>query len=75
MSRAMRIFGITRAGMAAVALAVLALWSCIGLEAEARGRAARDARVSEMMLQRLRQQAAPASAPLPSYRLGGVKSS
>jgi hypothetical protein len=66
-----RIFGITKLGFAAIAIAVFALWSCIALEAIALGQGRADAREVE----RLRKQPIPASVPALPFRPAAVKSS
>ncbi|MGD1072192.1 MAG: hypothetical protein ABSB15_18850 [Bryobacteraceae bacterium] len=60
----MRVFGITKAGLIAIALAVASLWGCIGMEVVTRRRADREARVSLRTLWRLRQDSVPVSAPI-----------
>lgn len=61
---AVRLFGITRVGLAAMTLAVAALWSCIAMENHARHQAETDARVSFDRLRHLRQDPTPAATPL-----------
>jgi len=63
-----RLFGITRAGLATIAACVIALWSCIALEAMANVRAATDANASRQAIERLRRQSVPASVPEPPFR-------
>jgi hypothetical protein len=71
----LRLFGITKTGLLAMAISVLALWSCIAIETAALRRAALDARVSFRTLERLRQQSVPASEPAPPFHRQSVKSS
>jgi hypothetical protein len=61
----MRIFGITKTGLRAIALAVLCLWTCLGLEAIARSRANRDAKIALLQIESLRHKAVPVSLPAP----------
>jgi hypothetical protein len=70
----LRLFGITKAGLLAIAVSVFALWSCIALEAAALRRAAVDARAFKS-LERLLQPSVPASQPAPPFRSQSVKSS
>jgi hypothetical protein len=65
----LRVFAITKTGLIAIALAVASLWTCIGMEAVTRRRADREARVSLQILWRLRQNSAPAAAPVHPARL------
>jgi ABC-type uncharacterized transport system permease subunit len=67
----MQIFGITRAGFTAIAIAVFALWACIGMEAIALARGRMDARAVERMYKR----PVPASVPTSPFRSAIVKSS
>jgi hypothetical protein len=71
----LRLFGITKAGLVAMAIAVFALWTCVALETAALRRAALDARVSFKTLERLREQSVPASEPTPPFHSQSVKSS
>jgi hypothetical protein len=69
----LRIFAITRSGLVALALAVAALWTCVGAEAAARRQADLDTIASIRTLARLRRLteapavAVPARAPLPVF--------
>jgi len=65
----LRLFGITRAGLLAMTISVIALWSCIAFERAALHRAARDARAA------VGKQSVPASEPVPRFRSPSVKSS
>ena len=60
----MKVFGITKAGLIAIALAVASLWTCIGMEAVTRKRADLEARVSLQTLWKLRQNSMPVSTPI-----------
>jgi hypothetical protein len=71
----MRLFGITRTGLRAMAISVLALWSVIALETAALHRGDRDARTSLRVLERLRQQSVPASEPAPWFGAPSLRSS
>ncbi len=71
----MQIFGISKAGLLAMTISVVALWGCIALESATLQRAAIDARVSFRTLERLRQQSLPASEPLPPFHFQAPKSS
>ncbi len=71
----LRLFGITKAGLAAMAISVLALWCCIALESTTRHRAAMDARASFQTLERLRQQSVPAAEPRTPFHSQSVRSS
>jgi hypothetical protein len=59
----LRIFGITRAGLIAITLAVAGLWSCIGMEAITRRHADQDERITLQTLWKLRQNSVPVSVP------------
>jgi hypothetical protein len=63
-----RLFGITRLGLGAMMIAVIALWTCIALEASTRRRANADAQISMERLRRLRQDSVPAANPMPWFR-------
>jgi len=72
----LRIFGITKPGLAVMAVAVAALWTCVGLEAATRSETSREAEASIRTLARLRRLTAeghirstPARAPLPAFRV------
>lgn len=71
----LRIFAITRPGLVALALAVAALWICVGAETAARRQANQDTVASIRTLARLRGHAegpvrsAPARAPMPLMRV------
>ena len=71
----LKLFGITKAGLLAITISVLALWSCIALQTAALRRAARDARVTIRTMERLRQQSVPASEPTRPFLSPSVKSS
>jgi len=71
----LKLFGITKAGLLAITISVLALWSCLALQTGALRRAARDARVAIRTLERLREESVPASEPTPPFRSSSVKSS
>jgi hypothetical protein len=49
-------------------LAVVALWICIALESSTRHRANAEVQVSLQQLRRLRQDSAPAAAPVPWFQ-------
>ena len=51
----LRIFAITRQGLAALALAVAALWTCLGAEAATERQTNREVAASMRMLSHLRQ--------------------
>jgi hypothetical protein len=70
-NRPVRIFGITKAGFTAIAIAVFALWSCIAMEAIALGQGRADARAVDQ----LRKRPIPASVPASPFRPATVKSS
>lgn len=63
-----RLFAITRPGLLATSLAVLALWACVAGKRAMEVRAARDLRISREVLYRLREQTAPAAEPLNPFR-------
>ena len=74
----LRIFAITKPGLVALALAVSALWTCVGLETAARQRSIRDATASVQTLARLRHLTegtnlrnlpTPARAPIRSFHV------
>jgi hypothetical protein len=70
----LRIFAITRPGLLALALAVTALWTCVGAEAATRRQASLDAAASIRTLARLRRftetpVSSPAREPMPRYRV------
>jgi hypothetical protein len=69
------IFAITPAGMTAMAIAVFALWSSIAMERAALRRAAIDEHSSLETIQRLREEAVPASHPESPYQRSFSKSS
>jgi hypothetical protein len=71
----LRLFGITKTGLLAMTISVLALWICIALEAAALRRAAVDARASFRTMERLRQESLPASEPTTPFRSRSAKSS
>jgi hypothetical protein len=60
----LRLFGITKTGLLAITLAVVALWTCIAMEASTRLHAEREVRASLYKLRKLRQDAQPAAAPI-----------
>jgi hypothetical protein len=62
------LFGITKAGLGTMTLAVVALWICIALESSTRHHANAEVQVSLQQLRRLRQDSAPAAAPAPWFR-------
>jgi hypothetical protein len=70
-----RIFAVTKDGLAALAVAVAALWTCVGLERTTRLQATRDAVTSMQILANLRHRVdgtnmpVPARAPAPVFRL------
>lgn len=59
----MRLFGITKTGLLAIALSVVALWTCVGMQQAAMRRGRLDARFALRELQRLRN-AVPAALPV-----------
>jgi hypothetical protein len=59
----MRVFGITRSGLAALAISVAALWGCIALESVERHRGERDALFVASETRRLRQPTMPVTEP------------
>jgi hypothetical protein len=69
----LRIFAITRQGLVALALAVTALWTCVGMEVKTRRQADRDMTASIRTLARLRHLtvqpdiSTPARSPMASY--------
>ena len=69
-----RIFAITRQGLVALALAVGALWTCVGMEAATRRQSVRDTAASLQTMARLRHLtgsqsvATPARSPMPAFR-------
>jgi hypothetical protein len=63
----LQIFGITRTGLCAISLAVVALWGCIALEQNELHHGRLDARASLRELNRLRERAVPASAPVSPF--------
>jgi hypothetical protein len=63
----LRVFGITKAGLIAITLAVATLWACIGVEAATRRRADLEARASLQKLWKLRQNSVPVSAPVQPF--------
>lgn len=67
----MQIFGITKGGFVAIAIAVFALWGCVAMEAIALRRGQADARAVE----RLRKRPMPASVPQAPFSPPTVKSS
>lgn len=71
----LKLFGITKAGLLAMTISVLALWSCIALRTATLRRAARDAHAAVRTMERLRQESVPASEPTPPFRSPSVKSS
>jgi len=64
----MRLFGITKPGLMAMTISVMALWTCIALEKSAIHRGDMDARSRARALEELRQRPVPASAPIPFHR-------
>jgi hypothetical protein len=71
---ALALFRITKSGLFAITLSVLALWGSIALEATLRNRGAADARTVVRTLQQLRERGVPASEPVPRFRPQAVKS-
>jgi hypothetical protein len=71
----LKLFGITKAGLLAMTISVLALWSCLALQTTTLRRAARDARAAVRIMERLREESVPASEPTPPFRSPSVKSS
>jgi ABC-type uncharacterized transport system permease subunit len=67
----MQIFGITKAGFTAIAIAVFALWGCIALQAVALAHGRMDQRAVEQFQRR----PIPASVPASPFRPATVKSS
>lgn len=67
----MRIFGITKTGFTAIAIAVFALWGCIAMEAIALAHGREDARAVE----RMQRRPVPASVPVSPFDPAAVKSS
>ena len=67
----MRVFAITRPGLAAVALSVAALWGSIGAEAVIRHRAEAELRIS-LRNQMGRRTVTPTSHPARPFRPGRV---
>ena len=69
-----RIFAITRQGLVALALAVGALWTCVGMEAATRRQSIRDTTASLQTMARLRHLtgnqsvSTPTRTPLPVFR-------
>ncbi len=63
-----QLFGITRPGLLAMTISVLALWSCIAMENAALRQGARDARACARALEELRERSVPASAPVWFHR-------
>ena len=64
----LRLFGITKPGLLAMTISVLALWSCIAMEKAALHRGAMDARACARALEGLRERSVPASAPIRFHR-------
>jgi hypothetical protein len=62
-SGCVRIFGITRAGLASLAIGVLVLWGCFASEMMATRRAQAELRASLRQIERLRQSVQPVSRP------------
>jgi hypothetical protein len=71
----LRLFGITKAGLLAMTISVIALWGCIAVEKATLHRAARDARAAVETLERLRQHPVPVSEPVPLFHFEPLKSS
>lgn len=71
----LKLFGITKAGLLAMTISVLALWTCLALQTATLRRAARDARVAIRTTERLRRGSLPASEPTPRFPSPPVKSS
>ena len=71
----LKLFAITRAGLLATTISVLALWGCLAVQTAILRRAARDARVAIRTMERLRQHSVPASEPTPPFRSPSVKTS
>jgi hypothetical protein len=63
-----RLFGITKPGLLAMTISVVALWSCIAMENAALQRGARDARACARALEELRERPVPASEPVRLHR-------
>jgi hypothetical protein len=60
-----KLFAITRQGLWAMLMAVLALWGCIGLEVIVRMQADRDANEALIRVDRLRHSPVPVASPDP----------
>lgn len=63
-----RLFGITKPGLLAMTISVVALWGCIAMENAALRQGASDARACARALQELRERSVPASAPVWFHR-------
>ncbi len=76
-----RVFGISKTGLTALALSVAALWTCLGIEAAERHLSDRNIATSlrtQAALRRLRRDRVmetPARTPLPALRPGRPYSS
>jgi hypothetical protein len=71
----LKLFEITQAGLLAITILVIALWSVIAFERAALDRAARDSRTAFRTMERLQRQSTPASEPAPHLRSRSVRSS
>lgn len=69
------LFGITKAGLLAMTISVLALWSCIAIEKATLHRATTDVVISLGTLERLRQHSVPVSEPAPPFHAPSIRSS
>jgi hypothetical protein len=58
-----RLFGITKAGLLAMSIAVMALWTCLAMERSALRHANRDVLISLRRLESLRQRNVPVANP------------
>ena len=64
----LQVFCITKPGLLAMTISVVALWSCIALEQAALHRGAADARACARALEELRERSVPASTPIRFHR-------
>ena len=62
----LRVFAITKPGLAAMTLSVVALWTCIAMERTALERGALDARDCAAALAELRERSVPMPSPVSS---------
>jgi hypothetical protein len=63
----LKLFGISKTGLLAMTVSVVALWSCIALETAIRHQATMDALISIQTVERLRERSFPASEPVPRF--------